>query len=498
MSSELELLRQCISELETKNTKLEVEKAEIEVRNLETMAEIVKLRAELKSRIEELEKSRADTAVENTRRDDRVEELEQKIEVRFALLEKGSLVVNGRQQNDKETIAEVLAINVSDSVIDQQNDANTKSINDKEIDDFIPEEPANVAMRLLENRKTDAFLDEVHKKKESSPEINTSCEADFSMTSTELVTLPEQVVKESISKESSAESAIPCELKPSGLGNKQNTLPKKIPYNQKVEQDLICELLEFIRCHDSTSLPNSISTEKTGQKEKLRWYYYSEEYKKKVVALSSENNISDQMARTQIYDEMELYLSGIGMDKIGVVTCSADVISRLTDAQIQNIINLYIDELTKSQKLISVNCSRARDLPAESESKKLDTKVLPIPLAHVSNNSSDNSSKIDLVNSPKAEVSTSSTTSSSQINKSNKSRLPISILPEDPEEKRKHIIGLVLERFPSLSLNDSSERGERFNFNSSTFCPLCNEEHKEKSIWNDIRGEWGAGEYYGE
>ena len=34
----------------------------------------------------------------------------------------------------------------------------------------------------------------------------------------------------------------------------------KIPYNQKVEQDLICELLEFIRCHNSTSLLNSISS----------------------------------------------------------------------------------------------------------------------------------------------------------------------------------------------------------------------------------------------
>src|SRR2546423_5856281 len=89
------------------------------------------------------------------------------------------------------------------------------------------------------------------------------------------------------------------------------------------------------------------------------------------------------MARMQIYDEMELYLpgkkreylrkmiqkakniytlfKGIGIDKIGVVTSSADAISRLTDAQIQNIINLYTDELTKSQNLIGVNnCSRAR------------------------------------------------------------------------------------------------------------------------------------------
>ena len=37
-----------------------------------------------------------------------------------------------------------------------------------------------------------------------------------------------------------------------------------------------------------------------------------------------------------------------------VVTSSADAISRLTDAQIQNIINLYTDELTKSQKLVGV------------------------------------------------------------------------------------------------------------------------------------------------
>ena len=85
-----------------------------------------------------------------------------------------------------------------------------------------------------------------------------------------------------------------------------------------------------------------------------------------------------------------MLFKGIGMNKIEVVTCNANTISRLTDAQIQNIINLYTDELTKSQKLIGVNnCSRARDLPAESESKKLDTKVPPIPLARVSNSSGD-------------------------------------------------------------------------------------------------------------
>ncbi|CAB5371256.1 unnamed protein product [Rhizophagus irregularis] len=102
-------------------------------------------------------------------------------------------------------------------------------------------------------------------------------------------------------------------MEPQKIKEKQVNLSEikeaKISYNQKVEQDLICELLEFIRCHDSTPLSNSISSkhisdvpvnadltpgsvphlvhlfvkaEKTGQKEKLRWYYYSEEYEKRL------------------------------------------------------------------------------------------------------------------------------------------------------------------------------------------------------------------------
>ena len=56
----------------------------------------------------------------------------------------------------------------------------------------------------------------------------------------------------------------------------------------------------------------------------------------------------------------------------------------------------------------------------------------------------------------------------------------------------------MLERFSYLSLSDSGERVDRFNLHTSTLCPLCNGEHKEKSIWNDIKGKWGAGKYYRE
>ncbi|CAB4429012.1 unnamed protein product [Rhizophagus irregularis] len=75
----------------------------------------------------------------------------------------------------------------------------------------------------------------------------------------------------------------------------------------------------------------------------------------------------------------------------------------------------------------------------------------------------------------------------------------LEVLPEDPEEKRKHIIGLVLEKFPYLSLDDSDEHHDTFNFDSSALCPLCNGDHKvNRSIFDEIKGEWGADEYYGE
>ncbi|RGB33885.1 hypothetical protein C1646_761172, partial [Rhizophagus diaphanus] len=132
MSTELELLRQRISELETKNAKLEAEKAEIEARNVELLKQ-----------------------------------------ARLLMLEQGSSVVDGQSQNDRETIAEISAVDESDSVIDQQNDVNTKSM--EEVPEVIAEQsvPDKIEEVVLlpdqggslEDREMDAFLDEEHKKR---------------------------------------------------------------------------------------------------------------------------------------------------------------------------------------------------------------------------------------------------------------------------------------------------------------------------------------------
>src|SRR4051794_12919469 len=117
MESEIDLLRQENARLVTKNYELE--------------AKIIKL-----SQIIE----------ENVRRDVRVKELEQKnteLEVRLASLEQASLIVNRQPQNDNEMISEGLpevsvpAVDVFKFVVDQQNNVDTKSTENKIIDDCL-------------------------------------------------------------------------------------------------------------------------------------------------------------------------------------------------------------------------------------------------------------------------------------------------------------------------------------------------------------------------
>ncbi|RHZ49588.1 hypothetical protein Glove_519g36 [Diversispora epigaea] len=80
-----------------------------------------------------------------------------------------------------------------------------------------------------------------------------------------------------------------------------------------------------------------------------------------------------------------------------------------------------------------------------------------------------------------------------QVSTTPKARPSISILPSNPEEKRKHVIQMALEKVTNLSLNYSTKNIDYFD--CSTTCPICNEDHKKENIRNYVEGEWGSGEY---
>ncbi|CAB5194332.1 unnamed protein product [Rhizophagus irregularis] len=370
---------QSIDSLREVNARLLVEISELRKKFAEVEAE----NAKLKQIIEE-----------NARRDARVEELEQKnteLEARLAIVEQGSLVVD--DQLHKEAISKrfveqtVSDVDLSSSVTDQRNNDDAKTSEEKEMD---AKDSSSVTSDM------------------------THCEEDPSMTSAELVTLPEQVVKESIpackSVTSSNKSSAGTSPVKSPMADKQvlasentETECQKIPYNQKVEQDLRRELsstevgdgkinkafdiqipelsLEAILIGSSEVTAQNIVdlfrvAMKLRRKEILCWYCYYKAYEDRVRDVKSKNGVDDKSARTLVYSEIKpllpditdvnlrkitfrakkiyILFDGIGINRIQIISCSASAISNLYDNQIQDIIDDFPKKATNTDDEDSV------------------------------------------------------------------------------------------------------------------------------------------------
>ncbi|PKC54063.1 hypothetical protein RhiirA1_478043 [Rhizophagus irregularis] len=119
MTLELELLKQCISELKAKNAKLKAEKAEFLKQIMEKNAKYNAENTELKFRV-------------------------RKLEVKLAILEQDNLVS---------------AVDISDFMVDQQNNADIQllkeilKVSDKKIDELISKKPANLLISVINQLK---------------------------------------------------------------------------------------------------------------------------------------------------------------------------------------------------------------------------------------------------------------------------------------------------------------------------------------------------------
>ncbi|GBC29037.2 hypothetical protein GLOIN_2v1779307 [Rhizophagus irregularis DAOM 181602=DAOM 197198] len=165
--------------------------------------------------------------------------------------------------------------------------------------------------------------------------------------------------------------------------------------NQNVELDLIRDLQSCVivpsneqhsssnEACDQTTTQNLIhlfrKAVRAGHEEILSWVHYSGNFENKVAEICRETGAVDKTARTQIYKEMLEHLAGVtpvslriktlrakkicklfgengvGIDKIKYVTCSANEISELTNAQIQNVIDISRQATSKpiSMKTVS-------------------------------------------------------------------------------------------------------------------------------------------------
>jgi hypothetical protein len=354
MQSEIDLLRQHFTELEVKYAKIKAEKAELGTRNAEIPelrkkvaeieAENAKLRhiieenarrdaenAEHKARIEELEKNSADTSAENAELKARVAKLEQE---------------SRQPQNDfspKEHVDITESITVHSPAC--------------ETNDAVPEvqlsidNPVPASSKPSEDRKTVAFLVEANKKNvsDSIRQRNREkklCTAPFAQRESSEVAL--EVVTPITSDQTGSHDA--DSLSPSSslennhisLSSSQanSSLPviRKIPYNQKVEQGIIQEVISFIQKRALTSSINILEsreietvpgegrdlaqlfsdakaaegrTLEAKRKELVCWYNYSESYQNKVAEICSKTGVAEKTAKSQVYAMIKASLPNV-------------------------------------------------------------------------------------------------------------------------------------------------------------------------------------------
>ncbi|CAH1768328.1 11466_t:CDS:2, partial [Entrophospora sp. SA101] len=264
MSLELELLRQRVAKLEVKSTKLKQiieEIANIRIENTK-LKQIIKQNRTTNDPSQSLVSPQ--TPINgHSGEDDNTDSVN---------LEQIQSAISPEESNMRHSL-EVLPLQCSTTPIHIE----TKSSEDKEIEDFV-------------DRKEKEKVNQESIQKGSFSSDNPTTEVQ-SAVSSEIVGASTMV-----------------------LDTEHHFSEIKIPYNQKVEQDedyLAPSESEIRNFTSSTSHLAHLfdKAKKTGQKEILRWYCYSEEFGKK--------------------------------DKIQQVTHSADAISSLTGVQIQNIINRF-------------------------------------------------------------------------------------------------------------------------------------------------------------
>ncbi|RGB23174.1 hypothetical protein C1646_774901 [Rhizophagus diaphanus] len=326
-----------IGELKKKFAEIKVENDELKDKNIEIpelrrkFTEIETERTELKAKIAEL-LNRADSSAKNVRRDVEITEIKAEI-----------VKLRDNNEENKE-LTFLQSDNISKEMVSEngQNN-NTINLNTNTMNLNTNEAPFG-NIQSLKDKETDDFLDEVHKKK-ISDEIR------------------ERKQKKKLHRESIAQdSLISHNIKTVPSGNDQSHVTSKtevaveqdndmiseesLDENQIVEQGLIHELCSSLSSEDNVSSTEIISS------------------CSKVDTFMADGRIKNKMARSMIYKEMKPFLSTkitqanlrkkthrarkhlmlfgknrIELDKIKLVSYSATEISKLTNAQIQNVID---------------------------------------------------------------------------------------------------------------------------------------------------------------
>ncbi|CAG8766199.1 13038_t:CDS:1, partial [Gigaspora rosea] len=475
-----------INSLEEQNSKLIVEITELKKKyagvaaeNIEVKAENAKLKrfikenTELKTRIEELEKNRIETTTENAELKARVAKLEQNFEHRL-----------DDSDNSSENI-----VNVPNPVIDQCVDTNSKLLEDKNQSQDLSPVNHSILSDILCN--TEIINDQDSRKQKKGEAL------------IQEILLEKNHINENLSSDQKSTCITNAEA--SSLRETLDNCESR-PYRAK----------NIINLYQNACNAEE-SAMKANQEEILCWCLYAKEFKDLVGDFMTKYNVSEKKAKGLVYGFIIEQLPNtkrenlckqtqraikifnlfekIGTDKVQYIkTYSANSISKFTNEELQKVIDYFTSNHDNSSTEISTTSglsnhvteiteSSSENIPTESqendqdESKTRSSASSELPEAEVNASTEETKSQVS-----DSSISANSETEISmppisQVNISNKS---LSVLPDDPEKKRTHVIKMVLERFSCLTLKYSNKYGDYFDCPKA--CLVCNKEHKRDNV----------------
>ncbi|GES95150.1 hypothetical protein GLOIN_2v1708780 [Rhizophagus clarus] len=381
---EFEVLKQRITELEAENSRVLAEKAELLKQIAEERAKYEAENAELKGRIEELEKSRADADAKNARHDvvnaklkDRVAKLEQD----YGQVQSDSMpLVSSFTRSEPVVIPDCETKDAVPKVQFSTNNlisANSKTSEDREMDALHQRTGKWMLSWMVHKKSVSDGIKQRNKEKKLQNDLIAQDSVIPDSRNDRLIAKNLESLEKTVTNLLRSDYVHINTSEVSGLV--QNDEVDVVDTSQIIEQGLIYELIqnqcEISYQNDSTSLNDKINKSciqdmenlipdsakslshlfdkavKKGQEEILCWYYYSLEFENRVKSLIADGTIKDKTARTKIYKEMKPFLPCITDTNLRKKTQRARKILKLFGEEgvgIAKIKQIKVNTLAKS------------------------------------------------------------------------------------------------------------------------------------------------------
>ncbi|RHZ84836.1 hypothetical protein Glove_74g170 [Diversispora epigaea] len=364
----------------------------------------------------------------------------------------------------------------------------TKSLEDKEVDEFL-----NLKDKERNQKKTVNKIHDQNLNESSKSSINSDSTDPFEYNNNLSQPDKNQIVEQDLKQELSASPTFR-----KNITSNQNLLNGENQHNQVTAQSIVCIFRKAIQ---------------SGQEEILHWY------DKRVNEIISNGKVKIKTAKSLVYKEVKQLLpdttdvnlrqktlrtkkiynlfNAVGIEKIEQVMYSANVISNLTNTQIQNIINHVLSaELAQPKTMNKIHDRNNSKISIQTYDHAYFCNKLLEQYPNLYKEYSDGNDDYYGINAEslyplcKLEHENEEGIEGLRLKKFTDVSIPqISIQTYD----HAYFCNKLLEQYPNLYKEYSDGNDDYYGINAESLYPLCKLEHENEE---GIEGKYKDRSYY--